>query len=139
VVAFARTYGTRSYNKVEATTLLWGLNIMISMEVDSLAIEGDSMLVVIVFKGNESINWKIKSIIQDIQALMGRLQNVIVHHSFKVRKQRTKGCPFISYMKHSSFNYLNTMRPSTHHSRLPSEAPLVITLKPLPLPIFPLI
>ena len=76
LLVYAGHVGNGSNNMVEATTLLWGLQLSRERNILELTIEGDSKLVIDLVKGEAKSGWKIRNIILDIKHILEKMRMV---------------------------------------------------------------
>ena len=77
LLVYVRRVGEGSNNKAEATTLLWGLQLITNLQMKEITIEGDWKLIIDMANGASQLGWKICNIIMEIWNFLGGLD--VVH------------------------------------------------------------
>ena len=87
LLVYAGQVGIGRNNVVEATALLWGLQLSRERNILELTIEGDSKLVIDLVKGEAKSGWRIRNIILDIKYILEEMRMVHLQHIYREGNQ----------------------------------------------------
>ena len=76
LLVYSGRVGKGSNNKAEVMALLWGLQLIIDMQIKEINIDGDSKLIIDMAKGVSQPGWNIQNIIMDIRYFPSGMEKV---------------------------------------------------------------